>query len=137
MKIQAAEHIKNNELPQVQLYLEKALEIYKQCLKKITLTHLEDVIAYCSILLNKSICHLKNEEYDDIISSCVRGIKIIKNFKNRVISFEKTTKDSKDKLNNFEVRFLVRRGNAYLKQGQVYNALNDMEEAFKLDPKNK
>ena len=80
---------------------------------------------------------MKNEEYDDIISSCVRGIKIIKNFKNRVISFEKTTKDSKDKLNNFEVRFLVRRGNAYLKQGQVYNALNDMEEAFKLDPKNK
>lgn len=34
------------------------------------------------------------------------------------------------------MRFLVRRGNAYLKQGQLYNALNDMEEALKLDPKN-
>jgi dyslexia susceptibility 1 candidate gene 1 protein len=51
---------------------------------------------------------------DDIISSCLRGIKIIKNFRNKVISFEKSSKDSKEKLINFEVRFLIRRGNAYL-----------------------
>ena len=52
-----------------------------------TLTNSDDIILYCSILLNKSVCHLKNEEYDDIISACLRGIKIIKNFRNRVISF--------------------------------------------------
>jgi hypothetical protein len=52
-----------------------------------SLNNIEDIILYCSILLNKSVCHLKNEEYDDIISTCLRGVKIIKNFKNRVISF--------------------------------------------------
>lgn len=63
------------------------MEIYQECLKKISLTNSDDIILYCSILLNKSVCHLKNEEYDDIISACLRGIKIIKNFRNRVISF--------------------------------------------------
>ncbi len=73
---------------------------------------------------------------DDIISSCLRGIKIIKNFRNKVISFEKSSKDSKEKLINFEVRFLIRRGNAYLNQGSFYNALTDLEDALKLDPNN-
>ena len=79
---------------------------------------------------------MKLEELDDIISTCLRGIKIIKSFRNRVLSFEKTTKDAKEKLTNFELRFLTRRGNAYLKQGQVFNALTDLEEALRLDPGN-
>ena len=34
------------------------------------------------------------------------------------------------------MRFLVRRGNAYLKTGQLYHAKSDLESAYKLDPKN-
>ena len=84
-------------------------------MKKVNLVGFDDILLYCSLLLNKSVCHLKLDELDDIISSCMRGIKIIKNFRNRVISFQKINKDSKQKLMNFEIRFLTRRGNAYLK----------------------
>lgn len=97
--------------------VQEALIIYQDLLKKVSLTGFDDILLYCSLLLNKSVGHLRMEEYDDIISLCIRGVKIIKNFRNRVLSFEKITKDSKEKLMNFEVRFLTRRGNAYLKQG--------------------
>jgi len=39
------------------------------------------------------------------------------------------------KIHDFEVRFLVRRGNAYLKTNKLYHAKSDLEEALKLDPK--
>jgi len=58
--------------------------------------------------------------------------------KNKVISFEKhrLTPEEKEKLKNFELRFLVRRANAYLKINQVYHAKSDFEECLKLDPSN-
>lgn len=46
------------------------------------------------------------------------------------------TLDTKEKLVDFEVRFLVRRGNAYGKLKRYYHAKSDFEEALKLDPKN-
>jgi len=58
--------------------------------------------------------------------------------KNKVISFEKhrLTPEEKDQLRNYELRFLVRRANAYLKINQVYHAKSDFEEAIKIDPQN-
>jgi len=39
-------------------------------------------------------------------------------------------------MRTFEVRFLVRRANAYLKINQIYHAKSDFEESLKLDPNN-
>lgn len=109
--------------------------MYNECLKKIDTS---ETIEYLAILLNKCACFLKLEQFEDIITTCLRGLKIIRSYKNRVISWtnHKLTKEEKDKLINFESRFLVRRANAYLKQNLVYNAKTDLEEALKLDPTN-
>jgi dyslexia susceptibility 1 candidate gene 1 protein len=73
------------------------------------------------------------------VSAALRGLKIIRSFKNRVIAWGdglKLSKEERQKLKDFEVRFLIRRSNAYLQQAQVFNAKNDLEEALKLDPDN-
>ena len=41
-----------------------------------------------------------------------------------------------EKLKDYEIRFLVRRGNAYLKTKKFYHAKSDLEDALKLDPQN-
>ena len=113
LKAEAAESVKNEDFL-------TALNIYNDALKKITQKNVEGVLEYLAVLLNKSICHLKLEQYDDIINIGIRGLKLIKSMKNRVLAFEnnKMTKEQKIKLNNFEIRFLIRRSNAYLKQNQ-------------------
>jgi len=59
------------------------------------------------VLLNKSACQLQLEQFADIITTCLRGLRLISNMKNRVISFEKhrLTPEEKDQLKNFELRF--------------------------------
>ena len=49
----------------------------------------------------------------------MRGVRILRNNKNRVLGFGdmKVSKEQKDKLQALEVRFLVRRANAYLQTG--------------------
>ncbi|EAR87721.1 tetratricopeptide repeat protein (macronuclear) [Tetrahymena thermophila SB210] len=128
LKAQAAAFMKENKVSE-------ALEIYNECLKKIDST---ETIEYLAILLNRCACFLKLEKYEDIITNCLRGLKIIRSYKNRVISWtnQKLTKEEKDKLISFESRFLVRRANAYLKQNLIFNAKSDLEEALKLDPNN-
>ena len=44
--------------------------------------------------------------------------------------------ETKEKLSDFEVRFLVRRGNAYSKLKKYYHAKSDFEQALQIDPKN-
>lgn len=44
--------------------------------------------------------------------------------------------ETEKKIQDFELRFLIRRGNAYLKTNQLYHAKSDLENAFKIDPKN-
>lgn len=53
-------------------------------------------------------------------------------FENKIMCFL----EMKEKLTDFEIRFLVRRGNAYSKLQKFYHAKSDFEEALKLDPKN-
>lgn len=38
-------------------------------------------------------------------------------------------------MNKISVRTLMRRANAYLKKGQVYNAKSDLEKALEINPK--
>jgi len=114
---------------------EAALEKYNECLKKIQPT---DLLPYLGILLNKCTCYLLKNEYEEIISICLRGLNLISNNKQKIISFtdKSEKKEFNEKVKDYEIRFLVRRGNAYLKTKKFYHAKSDLEDALKLDPEN-
>jgi len=113
----------------------EALEIYGDCLKKIPSS---DILTFLAILLNKSVCHLALNQFEEIVSVAIRGLNLISNHRNKVISFglKQQNKDLNEKFNEYEVRFLVRRGNAYAQTNKLYHAKSDLEEALKLDPTN-
>ena len=112
LKGEAVESVKGEEFS-------KALVIYNDILKKINQKSIEGVIEHLAILLNKCICHLKLEQYDDIINLGIRGIKLIKAIKTGFgLENKKIPKEMREKIIGFEVRFLMRRSNAYLKQNQ-------------------
>lgn len=46
------------------------------------------------------------------------------------------TQEERQKLDGFEVNILIRRGNAYLKLGQLFHAKSDFESVIKLQPEN-
>lgn len=113
LKDSASESLKKEEFL-------SALSFYNEALKKVNQKNMEGVLEYLAILLNKALCHLKLEQFDDIINIGIRGLKLIKSLKNSILAFEskKLSKDQKNKLTSFELRFLIRRSNAYLKQNQ-------------------
>lgn len=114
---------------------EAALDRYNECLK---LLDAADVLEYLAILQNRCVCYLKLQRWDDIVSTAIRSLKIIHNQQNRLVSFDnaKVDRDQKEKLREYEVRILVRRANAYLNLGQIYNAKGDLEKALQLNPDN-
>lgn len=75
---------------------------------------------------------MKINKWEDIISTCIQGLNIINNYKNRVIAFKQ--KQLNVKVEQFQKIFLIRRGNSYLQLKQYYNAKEDLENAFKLAP---
>ena len=74
LKAEAVDLMKNEEFP-------RALLIYNEILKKINQKTIEGVVEHLAVLLNKSICHLRLEQYDDIINLGIRGLKLIKSMK--------------------------------------------------------
>ena len=114
---------------------EAALDRYNECLK---LLDAADVLEYLAILQNRCVCYLKLQRWDDIVSTAIRSLKIIHNQQNRLVSFDnaKVDRDQKEKLREYEVRILVRRANAYLNLGQIYNAKGDLEKELQLNPDN-
>jgi hypothetical protein len=70
---------------------------------------------------------LKLEQYDSIISTSIRILKIVSNLQAKVIAFSaiKSTIDPSE-LNKICIRTYMRRANAYLKTNQVYNAKADL-----------
>jgi len=106
LKLEAAQLMKEQQPS-------NALELYKECLK---LLDQEDVLEYLAVLLNTCACYLALKQFEDIISNCLRGLKIIRGHKNKILTseFSKMTKEQKDTINSFEVRFLIRRANAYI-----------------------
>lgn len=65
--------------------MKEALEIYNECLKKIDSEDFMDVIA---ILLNRCACYLHLELYEDIVSTCIRGLKIIRSQNMQVLALD-------------------------------------------------
>lgn len=83
------------------------------------------------------MCYLKQSDYDSIISTSIRILKLIGNLQSRIVEFggKKAATTSKEELDRVAVRTLVRRANAYLKKEQVYNAKSDLEKALEISPK--
>ena len=78
---------------------------------------LDDVSEYLAILQNQCVCYLKMNDYDSIISTSIRIMKIINNLQSKVVEFgDKKIAISKEDLNKISVRTLMRRANAYLKR---------------------
>lgn len=68
---------------------------------------------------------------------CIRILNIVNNHKNKIVEFggKKEYGLNRESLDKISIRTLVRRANAYLKSGQVYNAKSDLEKAAEIDPK--
>lgn len=113
-----------------------ALDHYRTAISKFDPT--EKPIDYISVLLNMTICHGALDQVDEVISDCIKGLRIISKNCKAVIKLEKNrlTKDEQDKMKQIELRFFMRKGNAFLKKGQIYHAKADFEEAIKLAPDN-
>jgi hypothetical protein len=75
------------------------------------------VVEYLAILQNQCVCYQKLEKFDDILSTCIRILKIVNTIESKVLAFgdKKETVISKDDLRKISVRTLMRRANAYVK----------------------
>ena len=70
---------------------------------------------------------MKINDYDSIISTSIRILKIISNLQSKIVEFgDKKVTLPKEELDKISVRTLVRRANAYLKKEQLYNAKGDL-----------
>jgi hypothetical protein len=82
------------------------------------------------------VCYLKANDYDSIISTSIRILKLINNIQSKIVEFgDKKATLSREELDKIAVRTLMRRANAYLKKEQVYNAKGDLEKALEISPK--
>ena len=74
-------------------------------------------VEYLAILQNQCVCYQKLEKFDDILSTCIRILKIVNTIESKVLAFgdKKETVISKDDLRKISVRTLMRRANAYVK----------------------
>ncbi len=75
------------------------------------------MVEYLAILQNQCVCFQKLEKFDDILSTCIRILKIVNTIESKVLAFgdKKETVISKDDLRKISVRTLMRRANAYVK----------------------
>ena len=75
------------------------------------------MVEYLAILQNQCVCYQKLEKFDDILSTCIRILKIVNTIESKVLAFgdKKETVISKDDLRKISVRTLIRRANAYVK----------------------
>lgn len=114
-----------------------ALDSYKLALTKFDQN--EQPVEYASVLLNMTVCHTTLDQVDEVISDCIKGLRVTGKQSRAVIKLEKTrlTSEEQQKLTQLELRFYMRKGNAFLKKGQIYHAKADFEEAMKLAPDNK
>jgi tetratricopeptide (TPR) repeat protein len=118
-----------------QLKIKEALENYSKCLK--LLEEVEDIQEYLAILQNQCVCYQKIDKFDDVLSTCIRILKLVNRIESKVLEFggkkDNPTID-KDELKKISVRTLVRRANAYIKTSQYYNAKSDLEKAYEISP---
>lgn len=80
------------------------------------------------ILQNQCVCYLKINDFDSIITTAIRILKIVDNVRSRIVEFggKKISNIPPEEINRILVRTLMRRANAYLNKSQVYNAKADL-----------
>jgi tetratricopeptide (TPR) repeat protein len=107
--------------------------VYGKCLK--LLEENEDVMEYLAILQNHCVCYQKLELFDDVLSTCIRILKLVNSVESKVLGFggKKEAPVDREELRKVSVRTLMRRANAYVKTGQLYNAKSDFERAIELN----
>jgi len=77
----------------------------------------DDVSEYLGILQNQCVCYLKLNDYESIISTSIRIMKIVNGLQSKIVEFgDKKSTVSKEDLDKISVRTLMRRANAYLKK---------------------
>ncbi len=80
---------------------------------------------------------MKINDFDSIITTAIRILKIVDNVRSRIVEFggKRACNVQPDEMNRILVRTLMRRANAYLKKSQVYNAKADLEKALEISPR--
>jgi hypothetical protein len=75
------------------------------------------------------------EKFDDVLSTCIRILKLVNTIESKVLVFggKREQPVDKDELRKISVRTLMRRANAYIKSGQLYTAKSDFEKAIELN----
>jgi tetratricopeptide (TPR) repeat protein len=114
----------------------EALGFYRQCLEKLTVS--ENLMEYLAVLSNMTVCQGRLEQTDEVISTCMKGLRVTSKHSKSTIMLEgdKLRSEDLEKLLQMELRFHIRKGNAFLKNGQIYHAKAAFEEAIKLAPDN-
>lgn len=65
--------------------IKQALENYSKCLKMLEET--EDVQQHLAILQNQCVCYHKIEKYDDVLSTCIRILKLVNRLEDKILEF--------------------------------------------------
>ena len=78
MKEESAQLIKEGKI-------KEALDNYSKCLK--LLEEQEDALDYLAILQNQCVCYQKLEKFDDVLSSCIRILKIVNGLESKILVF--------------------------------------------------
>lgn len=106
----------------------------------------ESPIEFLGLILNSTVALLNLEKYEDVISKSIQGLRLIGRLTNSLVKIRskdlcegmtELTLDERKKIKDYEIRLLIRRGNAYLKKGQIFHAKSDFQDSLKLDPDNK
>lgn len=123
-----------NSLVQQRKFRE-ALQLYTQALSGIDRS--SDFNEYLAVLMNQTVCHMELKLWDELISAATRAISMVEMRKSRVMKFEGENRNERaSDLDKFLERLFVRRGNAYLEKGQIYNAKLDLGRVVELNPGN-
>ena len=70
-----------------------------------------------------------------MLSTCIRILKLTNTLESKVLGFggKKEPPVDKEELRKISVRTLMRRANAYVRTGQLYNAKSDFERALEIN----
>lgn len=94
-----------------------------------------DVIDLLKNSLNKISCYLQMGRNNEVVTECIRGLKILTNLTNNAIDKRKVELRDiyKSEIKEMHVRFLLRRSSALGRMGQIFNAKKDLEGVLEID----
>ena len=94
-----------------------------------------DIIELLKNSLNKVACYLQISRNNEVVTECIRGLKILNNLINNAIDKRKVEirEKHKSEIKEMHIRFLLRRSSALARMGQTFNAKKDLEDVLKID----